>query len=105
MDEHAAIALVSLEELHGYLPEAYVGLVLATGSSAFEATHALEERAQHLTRRNQAHRAAAGHQASSTHAYAVLGVRLTAGISPSGQPEWVAYGTLARGRRHEQSPP
>jgi hypothetical protein len=29
----------------------------------------------------------------------VLGVRVAAGINASGQPVWVAYGTLVRGHR------
>jgi hypothetical protein len=29
----------------------------------------------------------------------VLGLRISAGINASGQPVWVAYGTLVRGHR------
>jgi hypothetical protein len=81
------IPMVSLENPHGYVPETYVGAVLGTGSSVFEAVQSLEERALQL----------AGETNVDTHSYVVLGLRFVAGITPSGQPEWIAYGTLARG--------
>jgi hypothetical protein len=82
-DEPAVIALVSLESLHGYVPESYVGAVLATGSSAFEAVEALEQRALHLARETRAHPAPTRQDGSTAHLYAVLGLRFAAGITAS----------------------
>jgi hypothetical protein len=96
--EPTVIAVVSLEDLHGYFPDSYVGLVLGNGSSAFDAVEALERRALQLARQSLA-RHAADPVPTLPHVYAVLGMKLAAGTSASGQPEWVAYGTLARGFR------
>jgi hypothetical protein len=81
------IPMVSVENPHGYVPESYVGAVLAAGSTVYEAAQALEQRALQL----------AGETHVDTHAFVVVGLRFAAGITPSGQPEWIAYGTLARG--------
>jgi hypothetical protein len=94
--EPATISLVSLEELHGYVPDGYVGLVMATGSTVYEAVQALEERALGLARQSHARHVQA-RDAAAGQTYAVLGLRIGGGIAASGQPEWVAYGTPARG--------
>jgi len=86
---------VSLEELRGYVPEQYLGLVQGSAASASEAVLALEQRALNRARRAQAD--AARRRFVAAGAYVVLGLRITAGINASGQPVWVAYGTLARG--------
>lgn len=92
------VTLVSLEHLHGYQPQHYLGAVLASGPTVAEAIAALEKRALHLARENHAHRAA------DSNVYVVLGLRFASSITASGQPEWVAYGTLARGTiQHEQA--
>lgn len=95
--EPASVTLVSVESLQGYVPERYLGLVQALAASAAEATKALEERA--LARARRAHAEALRHRAPAGGIYVVLGLRLAAGINASGQPVWVAYGTLVRGRR------
>lgn len=95
--EPTVIALVTLEELHNYQPDGYVGLVIATGSSVYEAEQALEERALLLARKALSDAAARGEPIPAGQVYAVLGLRFTAGITSSGEPEWAAYGTLARG--------
>jgi hypothetical protein len=95
--EPATVTLVSVENLQGYVPDRYVGLVQALAASAAEATKALEVRALARARRTYAE---AGHRRSPGAAiYVVLGLRLAAGINASGQPVWVAYGTLVRGHR------
>jgi hypothetical protein len=101
--EPNVIALVSLEELQGFVPDGYVGLVLATGSTVFEAVRAMEQRAIELARKAIADRAARHASDPGGRAYAVLGLRFAAGITASGEPEWAAYGTLARG--HAQPRP
>jgi hypothetical protein len=95
--EPRVIALVTLEELHNYRPDGYVGLVIATGSSVYEAGQALEERALRLARKARSDAAARGEPIPAGQVYAVVGLRFTAGITASGEPEWAAYGTLARG--------
>jgi len=87
--------VVTLAELRGYVPEQYLGLVQASAASASEAVQALEQRA--LNRARRAHADAARRRIPATGAYVVLGMKITAGINASGQPVWVAYGTLARG--------
>lgn len=95
--EPATVTLVSVESLQGYVPDRYIGLVQALAASAAEATKALEVRA--LARARRVH-AEAGHRRSpAAGIYLVLGLRLAAGINASGQPVWVAYGTLVRGHR------
>ena len=98
--EPHAVAVVSLEQPHGYQPEHYVGVVIARGGTVAEAVRDLEERALHMARETQP-ALAAGEEPPS---YAVLGLRIAAGITASGQPEWVAYGTLARGHGHVHHP-
>jgi hypothetical protein len=98
--EPHAVAVVSLEQPYGYQPEHYVGVVIASGDTVAEAVRNLEERAVHLARESQP----AIDEEGSPPSYAVLGLRMAAGITASGQPEWVAYGTLARGRGHVRHP-
>jgi gamma-glutamylcyclotransferase (GGCT)/AIG2-like uncharacterized protein YtfP len=93
------VAMVSLEHFHGYQPERYVGAVLATGATVFEAVDALEQRALHLARENYDRHVAGSDGEAVEYAYVLLGLRFASSITASGQPEWVAYGTLARGRR------
>ena len=95
--EPQVVALISLEQLRGYVPDNFVGIVMATGSSPYEAVDALERRAVQLARESHARHIT--DQASVPHVYAVLGLRFAGGVSASGQPEWTAYGTLARGYR------
>ena len=91
------VALVTLEKLNGYLPEHYVALVRSVGCTPHEALQNLEQHAMQHARTN--HAEAARHNGSAVGTYVVLGLRMTAGISSSGQPEWLAYGTLTLGRR------
>jgi hypothetical protein len=91
--EPTVIALVTLENLHNYRPDGYVGLVTATGSSVYEAAQALEERAVLLARKARTDAAARGEPIPAGQVYAVLGLRFTAGITASGEPDWAAYGT------------
>ena len=95
--EPATVTLVTVEELQGYVPDRYLGLVQALGSTAAEATKALEVRA--LARATRAYAEAMRRLTGATGLYVVLGLRITAGINASGQPVWVAYGTLVRGHR------
>jgi hypothetical protein len=96
--EPASVTLVTVESLQGYVPDRYLGLVQALAASAAEATKALEERALTRARRTYAAEATRRHlPAAGIHV--VLGMRLAAGINASGQPVWVAYGTLVRGHR------
>ena len=90
--EPASVTLITVEHLQGYVPDRYLGLVQALAASAAEATSALEVRALARARRAYAGNPVAG-------LYVVLGLRLSAGINASGQPVWVAYGTLVRGHR------
>ncbi|MEV6851836.1 hypothetical protein [Actinoplanes sp. NPDC051411] len=95
--EPAAVSLVTVENLQGYVLDQYLGLVQALGGSAAEATKALEVRA--LVRARRAYAEAARRRTATAGSYVVLGLRVAAGINASGQPVWVAYGTLARGHR------
>ena len=96
--EPATVAMLSVANVRGFDPDGYIGMVLATGSSAAEAYAALGDRARQLARESHA-RQARRQDHAVPHWYAVLGLRLTSGITASGQPEWLAYGTLARGTR------
>ena len=95
--EPDTVTLVTVENLLGYVPDRYLGLVQALANSAAEATKALEVRA--LARARRAYAEAARRRSPATGNYVVLGVRVAAGINASGQPVWVAYGTLVRGHR------
>ena len=95
--EPATVTLVTVDSLQGHVPDRHLGLVQALGSTAAEATKALEVRA--LTRARRVHADSAHHRTSAAGIYVVLGLRITAGINASGQPVWVAYGTLVRGHR------
>jgi hypothetical protein len=96
-DEPETVTLVSVENLQGFVPDQYFGLVQALAGSASEAAKALEQRA--LARARRAFAEAARRRTSAAGLYVVLGLRITSGINASGQPVWVAYGTLARGHR------
>jgi hypothetical protein len=96
------VALVSLEELRGYVLDSIVGIVMATGSSPYDAVESLERRAVQLAR--ESHARHVGDPRTVPHQYAVLGLRFAGGVSASGQPEWTAYGTLARGFREASGP-
>jgi hypothetical protein len=95
-----AVAVVTLEQSYGYRPEHYVGVVIATGDTVAEAVRHLEERALHMARETWP----ALPPDEVPPRYAVLGLRMAAGITVSGQPEWVAYGTLARSRGQPAEP-
>lgn len=95
--EPATVTLITIENLQGYVPDRYLGLVQALGASAAEATEALEARA--LSRARRAYAEAMRQRNPVAGLYVVLGLRLSAGINASGQPVWVAYGTLVRGHR------
>ena len=97
LPHEAPVALLSLEKLNGYLPEHYVALVRAVGCTPHEALQELERRAVEHARANHAEEIRDNGSAVGT--YVVLGLRVTSGITSSGQPEWLAYGTLTRGRR------
>jgi hypothetical protein len=87
------IAIVTVETVHGYRPMRYLGLIHEVGSTVGESIQALEARA--LRRAND--RMADPRAAGEGHLYAVLGMRITAGITAAGEPEWIAYGTLTSG--------
>jgi hypothetical protein len=95
--EPDTVTLVTVENLQGYVPDRYLGLVQALANSAAEATKAVEVRA--LARARRAYAEAVRRRTSAAGIYVVLGGRVTAGINASGQPVWVAYGTLVRGHR------
>lgn len=95
--EPAAVTLVTVENLHGYVPDQYLGVVQALAGSAAEATKALEVRA--LARARRAYAEAVRRRTTASGLFVVLGLRISTGINASGQPVWVAYGTLARGHR------
>jgi hypothetical protein len=97
LGEPTTVTLVTVENLQGYVPDRYLGAVQALAASAAEATKALEERA--LVRARRANAEAVRHRAAVAGIYVVLCLRLAAGINASGQPVWVAYGTLVRGHR------
>jgi hypothetical protein len=91
--EPRVIAIVTVESVHGYLPTRYLGLIHEVRSTVGEAIEALEGRAL----RRATVRMADPDAARDGHLYAVLGMRITAGITAAGEPQWVAYGTLASG--------
>ena len=95
--EPATVTLVTVENLQGYVPDRYVGLVQALAATAAEATKALEVRA--LARARRVYAEVERRRTSTAGIYMVLGMRIVAGINASGQPVWVAYGTLVRGHR------
>jgi len=95
--EPSTVSLVTVENPHGYVPDHYLGLVQALAGSAAEATKALEVRA--LVRARRAHAEAVRRRTPAAGSYVVLGLRVASGINASGQPVWVAYGTLVRGHR------
>jgi hypothetical protein len=101
--EPVTVTLVTVENLQGYVPDRYLGLVQALAASAAEASKALEVRA--LARARRAYAEAVRGRASAAGIYVVLGLRMAAGINASGQPVWVAYGTLVRGHRVAKSVP
>lgn len=76
---------------------------MADGTSAYEAVAAFERHALELARRAHARLAESAQPHSGRHTYVVAGTRIAAGVSSSGQPEWVAYGTLVR--RDQEPPP
>ena len=94
------VAVVSLEQPYGYQPERYVGVVIGTGATVSEAVQNLQEHAEVMAQEDQPSVDAYGNPAT----FAVLGLRMAGGITVSGQPEWVAYGTLARSHRHVHQP-
>lgn len=101
--EPATVTLVTVENLEGYVPDRYLGLVQALAATATEATKALEVRA--LARTRRAYAEAVRRRTPAAGIYVVLGLRIAAGINASGQPVWVAYGTLVRGHRATRSVP
>jgi hypothetical protein len=95
--EPSTVSLVTVDNVQGYVPDQYLGLVQALAGSAAEATKALEVRA--LVRARRAYAEAVRRRTAVAGIYVVLGLRIATGINASGQPVWVAYGTLARGHR------
>jgi hypothetical protein len=95
--EPATITLVTVENLQGFVPDRYLGLVQALAGSTAEATKALEVRA--LSRARRAYAESPRRPSAAPSIYLVLGLRVVSGINASGQPVWVAYGTLVRGHR------
>jgi hypothetical protein len=95
--EPATVTLVTVDNLLGFVPDRYLGVVQALAASAAEATRELETRA--LVRARRAYAEAIRRRATTAGIYLVLGLRLAAGINASGQPVWVAYGTLVRGHQ------
>ena len=93
--EPTTVTLVTVESLQGYVPDQYLGLVQSLGATSAEATKALEVRA--LARGVRAYAEAMRRRGTAAGIYVVLGMRITAGITAAGEPEWVAYGTLASG--------
>ena len=91
--EPRVIAIVTVESVHGYLPTRYLGLIHEVRSTVGEAIQALEGRAL----RRASVRMADPQAAHEGHLFAVLGMRIEAGITAAGEPEWVAYGTLTSG--------
>ena len=76
---------------------------MANGTSAYEAVAAFEQHALELARQAHTRLATSAQPHSGRHTYVVAGMRITGGTSASGQPEWIAYGTLIR-RDHEPAP-
>jgi hypothetical protein len=95
-----SVAYFTLEHLGEQVPHTYLGVLLATGASGYDAVDALEKRALDTARHEHALMKAANRPTPGRHTYAVIGMRITAGMSSSGQPEWLAYGTLLQ-MRHE----
>ena len=95
--EPATVTVVTVENLQGYVPDRYIGLVQALGATAAEATKALETRA--LSRARRTYAETVRRRVTAADIYVVLGLRIAAGINASGQPVWVAFGTLVRGHR------
>jgi hypothetical protein len=91
--EPRVIAIVTVDSVHGYQPTRYLGLIHEVGSTIGEAIQALEGRAMRRANARMADPRSAG----EGHLYAVLGMRITAGITAAGEPEWVTYGTLTSG--------
>jgi hypothetical protein len=96
-----SVPYFTVEHLGEHVPHAYLGLLLASGPSGFDALDALEKRALDTARREHAQIA---EPRRGRHSYAIVGVRITAGASSSGQPEWLAYGTLLRMRHNTRAP-
>jgi len=91
--EPRIIAMVTVETVHGYLPTRYLGLIHEVGSTVGDVIQGLERKA--LRRAHD--RLADPHSAHDGHLYAILGMRIIAGTTTIGEPEWVAYGTLTSG--------
>jgi hypothetical protein len=92
-----SVPYFTIEHAGEHVPHAYLGVLLATGASGYEAVDALERRAVDTARAEHARITDAG---PGRHTYAVVGLRVTAGMASSGQPEWLAYGTLLQ-MRHD----
>jgi hypothetical protein len=80
-----------------------LGVVIANGTSAYEAVAAFERNALQLARQAHTRLAESAQPHSGRRTYVVAGMRIAAGTSASGQPEWIAYGTLV-GRDQEPAP-
>ena len=92
-----SVPYFTIEHAGEHMPHAYLGVLLASGASGYDAVDALEQRALDTARHEHARIADPG---PTRHTYAVVGLRITAGTSSSGQPEWLAYGTLLQ-MRHD----
>jgi hypothetical protein len=94
-----SVAYFTLDHIGEQTPHVYLGVVMATGASGYNAVDALERRALQTARSEHVRTSMARRAALGRHTYAVIGMRITAGMSASGQPEWLAYGTLLQLRQ------
>jgi hypothetical protein len=98
-----SVAYATVEHIGEHVPHTYLGVLLASGSSGYDAVDALEKRALETARREHAQITDLGRPGHGRFIYALVGMRITAGMSSSGQPEWLAYGTLLQMRRVPRS--
>lgn len=100
-----AVPYFTVESVGDRVPHVYVGLLMASGSSGFDAIAKLEKRSVEMAQREHQRLSDSARVRPGRHSYAVVGVRITAGTSSSGQPEWIAYGTLVQIRREVRPEP
>jgi hypothetical protein len=93
-----SVAYVTVEHVGEHVAHTYLGVVLATGADGYSAVNALEQRALDTARAEHARLRTSTPPRAGRHTYAVVGLRITAGMASSGQPEWLAYGTLLQMR-------
>jgi hypothetical protein len=95
-----SVPYVTVDHVDERIPHIFLGVVLGNGASGYDAVDALEKRALDTARREHAQIAASGRPSPGRHTYALVGLRISAGMSASGQPEWLAYATLVQ-MRHD----